>query len=76
MPSVATAIDAFIKRFDPERVRAVLLNPNQVGDFTDASTLSKRLADLHALPRTEVIAVDGREKQGNGLIYADFFDFT
>lgn len=76
MPDAVTTISGFVARFEPESVRAVLLHPDWQGNFPAQQGLSKLLAKLRALPRTEVILTDARTRKGNGLIYADYFDFT
>jgi hypothetical protein len=76
MPDALTTISNFVTRFEPERVRAILLHPDWQGHFTPQQDLEILLAGLQASPQTEVILTDARTRTGNGLIYADFFDFT
>ena len=75
MPSGADTINAFIQRFTPERIRAVFLNPDRHGTRLPDDFLSAETDRLWSTG-TEVIAVDARGREMNGLILADFFDFT
>ena len=76
LPEGNEIIRAFIKRFTPERVRAVLLTPDRSGNHLDPDGLRKLVADLRSLANCEVIMVDATSREANGLMYADFFDFT
>ena len=70
-------IDAFINRFKPERVRVVILYPNMLGNKLDPPQVIRSLTkELRDLPGCETMTVDATNRSGNGLIYADFFDFT
>lgn len=78
MPDTVTTIEAFINAFHPERVRVAVLSPNHQGvdvsDFLDGRDL---LAELHSIDdRVEVVSLDVRRREKNGLFLADFFDFT
>lgn len=80
MPTAASAIQKFITTFDPERVRAVLLwpshNPDD-DDVFDSYTVEELLGALQKIDkRVETVCVDGRQRGRNGLVLADFFDFT
>ncbi len=72
MPNAAVAIAAFSRYFRTERVRAVFLNPDCLGNS------SNFCAAVDALwkHRIEVCSVDARQLDKNGLLLADFFDFT
>lgn len=76
MPDVVTTVSKFIARFEPERTRVVLFHPDKDGNLLEHQNQLNLLTRLQALPRTEVMMADARTKTGNGLIYADFFDFT
>ena len=69
-------IDAFINRFEPERVRAVILSPDRLGCELDPQVIRGLTKELRALSGCETMTVDATSRRGNGLIYADFFDFT
>lgn len=77
MPDAVTTIDEFIHRFEPERVRVALLSPNHMGNsdlqWDNGRDLSE---DILAIKRVEVIRIDVRQRKKNGLLLADFFDFT
>ena len=70
-------IDAFINRFKSERVRVVILSPDRLGRELDPPQVIRSLTkELRALPGCETMTVDATSRSGNGLMYADFFDFT
>lgn len=77
MPDVVESISKFINAFSPERIRVAFLSPNRhravLGEFLAGRDLS---AELLEIPRVEVLCVDGRQRGVNGLLLADFFDFT
>ena len=77
MPDVVTSVEAFIEAFQPERLRIAFLSPNRHGqvlsDFLPSRDLSQ---ELLSIDRVEVLCMDGRERGKNGLLLADFFDFT
>jgi hypothetical protein len=77
MPDVVESVEAFIAAFDPERVRVAFLSPNRHGqvlsDFLSERDLSQ---ELLSIDRVEVLCIDGRQRGKNGLLLADFFDFT
>ena len=76
LPGGPKVIEAFNQRFSPERVRAVILSPDWSGrtmDWSDVQCLTKA---LRAMPNCEVMTVDATHRQANGLMYADYFDFT
>lgn len=68
-------IGEFIRRFAPERVRAVILSPDRSGEQLDSGALRQLVADLRSLTNCEVFMVDATSRDANGLMYADFFDF-
>jgi len=77
MPDVMESVEAFIAAFDPERIRIAFLSPNRHGqllsDFLPERDLSQ---ELLAIDRVEVLRIDARQRNKNGLLLADFFDFT
>ena len=75
LPGGADVIKAFMKRFAPERVRAIILFPNWVGNELSPQEMQSLVA-LRALPNCEVMTVDSTCRNGNGLMYSDFFDFS
>ena len=76
LPDGKEVIRAFIKRFAPERVRAVLLTPDRSGAHLNPNDLRKLVTDLRSLTNCEVIMVDATSPEANGPMYADFFDYT
>lgn len=77
MPDVVASVAEFVSIFSPERTRVAFLSPNRHGqgisDFLPGRDLSR---ELLAIPSVEVMCLDGRQKAKNGLLLADFFDFT
>ncbi|BBK37724.1 hypothetical protein STAQ_28020 [Allostella sp. ATCC 35155] len=71
-----TVIAAFEATFSPERIRAVILSPDRHGNWLAQARIDALVTSLRTIPRTETIVVDARHRTANGLIYADFFDFT
>ena len=69
-------IAEFIKHFAPERVRAVILSPDRSGRLLEANELLELTQDLRSLTNCEAMIADAISRDANGLIYADFFDFT
>ncbi len=76
LPDAPDVIEAFIRRFAPERVRAAILSPDRFGNAMPSPNLQNMTSILRALPGVEVMTMDATTRTGNGLIYADFFDFT
>ncbi|AXF20509.1 hypothetical protein CUJ89_08470 [Burkholderia pyrrocinia] len=77
MPDAVTTVDAFVNFFQPERVRVALLSPNHQGtndlEWDGGGDLS---SDLLGIDGVEVVRIDVRQRNKNGLLLADFFDFT
>ena len=76
LPKGPKVIEAFNQRFSPERVRAVILSPDRSGTAMDWSEAQCLIKALRPLPNCEVMTVDATDRQANGLMYADYFDFT
>jgi len=75
MPDVVETVRAFVARFDPERTRVLFLSP----DRHDARLQRGHLplvAGLRTIPSVEIAWIDARDRTANGLLIADFFDFT
>jgi hypothetical protein len=74
MPAPPAVVAAVHARLKPERIRVCLLSPDYHGNhLPDASKMTT------ALRRTsvcEVFAIDARDRQRNGLLLADTFDFA
>lgn len=69
-------IEAFNDRFSPERVRAVILSPDRSGTTMDWSDIRSLTMELRVRANCEVMTTDATDRHANGLIYADYFDFT
>ena len=76
LPYGPDVIEGFIQRFTPERVRAVILSPGRSGDYVTEFDHQHLTRTLRALPGVEVMTTDATTRTANGLMYADFFDFT
>jgi hypothetical protein len=75
MPDVTETVRAFVERFDPERTRVLFLSPDRHDALLQGGHLSL-VAGLRAIPSVEIAWIDARERAPNGLLIADFFDFT
>lgn len=69
-------VTSFCSEFSPERIRVVILSPNCSGVPLDPDQLERLHVKLRAIPRCEVMVIDAMHETANGLILADFFDFT
>lgn len=76
LPDAPVVIEGFIQRFRPERVRAVILSPGRSGNYMPVLDHQDLTGALHAHPGVEVMTTDATKRTTNGLMYADFFDFT
>lgn len=80
MPDVVESVRLFTDRFKPERARVAFLLPDWSDDKLETylhkyRALSHKL--ITTLDRVEIIFVDARENNNNnGLLLADFFDFS
>lgn len=62
-------------KFNPERVRIVILSPDCNKIVMDPIQLNNLTSSLRLIG-CEVCVVDATDQRANALIYADFFDFT
>ena len=76
LPRGTAVIEEFSKRFAPERMRVVILSPDRSGGVFDVTALRSLIQDLRSLASCEVMMADATSRAANGLMYADFFDFT
>ena len=80
LPRIATTLasgtSTLLVRFASDRVRAVILSLDRSGDNMPLSDHQELTGALHALPAVEVMTTDATKRTANGLMYADFFDFT
>jgi hypothetical protein len=77
MPDIVQTVRSFCSTFAPERVRVAFLSPTrhgvQVDDFIPGRDLLNELVQVQSL---EIMCIDARRRGVNGLLLADFFDFT
>jgi hypothetical protein len=78
MPGLKTSVKAFYKRFLPERIRICFLSPDKDGNpITESvNNIDTLIHSLRSIKGVECTFIDARSKTANGLILADFFDFT
>jgi hypothetical protein len=77
MLDVVKSVKSFKHAFEPERIRVAFLSPNRHEQKVETFLPGRDLLDeLLSIPRVEVLCIDGRQKGKNGLLLADFFDFT
>jgi len=79
MPCIVGVCEGLQQEFSPERIRVVMLVPDQAGGHTSA--LTTNVVDALRLLDVEVLTIDARRgvlpaEPGNARILADFFDFT
>ncbi|HEY4932145.1 MAG TPA: hypothetical protein VII23_11280 [Terriglobales bacterium] len=75
MPNVVEVCSAFVRYFNPERVRVVFLSPDWHGESLQQE-YSSLVPGLRKFPSVEVCWIDAGSRTANGLLLADFFDFT
>jgi hypothetical protein len=75
MPDVVETCKAFVKYFKPESARVVFLSPDRHGVYLQETLHGCLSDDLRRIPSVEVCWIDARDRSGNGLLLADFFDF-
>ena len=56
--------------------RTVILSPNRSSIYMPEVDHQHVMKALHALPGVEVMTADATTPTVNGMMYADFFDFT
>jgi hypothetical protein len=75
MPDVVDTVRAFVGRFDPERTRVLFLSPDRHGALLQGAH-EPLVTGLRTIPSVEIAWIDARDRTANGLLIADFFDFT
>jgi hypothetical protein len=75
MPDVDVTVEAFVRRFGPERTRVMFLSPDRHGTSLQDVHLPL-IIGLRSIPSVEVAWIDARDRTPNGLLLADVFDFT
>jgi hypothetical protein len=77
MPDVVETVRAVARKLQPERMRVALLAPTRHGEVHGEYLPGRDVVDeLLQIDRVEVLSIDGRRKHRNGLMLADFFDFS
>jgi hypothetical protein len=76
MPDLVATCRAFVRYFNPERTRVVFLSPDQHGACLQEAGHMHLVGRLRQIPSVEICWIDARDRAGNGLLLADFFDFT
>ena len=74
MPNLIEVVDALDDRFSPERIRVAILSPDWRGAVLEEA--SEVMEDLRAVSSCEVMCIDARDRECNGLLLADTFYFT
>lgn len=75
MPGVVKVVQKFVDEFNPERTRVIFLSPDR-HDAVLQGDHSGFAQALQKISSVEVAWIDARERVTNGLLIADFFDFT
>lgn len=75
MPDVAETVTRFVRDFDPERTRVVFLSPDRHGQILQ-QVHDPLVGALRQVPTVEICWIDARPRTANGVLLADFFDFT
>jgi hypothetical protein len=76
MPDVVATCRAFVRHFYPERTRVVFLSPDRHGACPQETEHMKRVDGLRRVDSVEVCWIVARDRTVNGLLLADFFDFS
>lgn len=76
MPDVVATCRAFVRYFKPERTRVAFLSPDRHGRCLQETEHMELVDGLWAIPSVEVCWIDARDRTVNGLLLADFFDFS
>ena len=76
LPDGCKVIEAFVQAFSPERVRAAILSPSWWGEPIEWIRIGSLTEQLRTNADCEVIIVDATHRTANGLMFADFFDFS
>lgn len=74
MPNLHSSVAAINQRFSPERIRVAILSPDRHGAvLPNAAELMEALREI---PSCEIMCIDARSRDRNGLLLADTFDFA
>jgi hypothetical protein len=75
MPDLADTVTAFEALFQPERTRIAFLSPDRHGNYLQEGH-QELVTRLTAIRSVEICWIDARDRTANGLLLADFFDFS
>ena len=70
-PGAPEVIEAFIQRFAPQRVRAVVLDPDCAGE--NRLYVPGLMKALRAILNCEVMRINATQRHAHGLEYATYF---
>jgi len=73
MPDPPSVVSAIETQLAPERIRVCILSPDYNGNVLP--TLMQLTDSLWQTPSCEVLTIDARDRQRNGFLLADTFDF-
>lgn len=76
MPDVVATCRAFVRYFEPERTRIAFLSPDRHGRCLQETEHLELVDGLRAIPSVEICWIDARDRTVNGLLLAEFFDFS
>ena len=76
MPDVVATCRAFVRDFNPERTRVVFLRPDRHDVCLQETGHMGLVDELRRIESVEVCWIDAHHRTVNGLLLADFFDFS
>jgi hypothetical protein len=76
MADAVATCRAFVRYFEPERMRIAFLSPDRHGRCLQETEHMELVDALREIPSVEVCWIDARDRTTNGLLLADFFDFA
>lgn len=77
MPDVVESVRLFVGHFSPERTRICFLSPDWQGNPIELTPDTHTIVDaLRNIESVECMFIDARNRASNGLLLAEFFDFT
>jgi hypothetical protein len=76
MPNCVDTIKEFVSRFSPYRTRILFICPDRRGNWKGKNDLDVYISRLKIIESVEWAFIDAREREKNGLMLADFFDYS
>jgi hypothetical protein len=77
LPDAIQYVQSFANRFHPERIRTCFLSPDgqnrAIGNFVN---LAQAIPAIAHIDGAECVFIDAQLEATNGLLLADFFDFS